>query len=348
MALILGIETSCDETGAAVFDSQRQKLLSNSLYSQIQLHTTYGGVVPEIASRSQLEKIDEIVASALTKAHVSFAHIDAIAVTNRPGLVGSLLVGICFAKALAWSGKKKLIGVNHLEGHIFSTFLKKDYTVEENIPFPHLSLTASGGHTALYLVHDFGKYECLVQTEDDAAGEAFDKISKVIGLGYPGGPKIERFAANVKFQDFYSYSRLKKARTELFLSFSGLKTSVLYHLVNQGLYDLQTSKLTQPLDQEMQERIASSLLNAVTDIFESNIIQAFKRYPAIKAFTFGGGVACNNYMKNRFKDLCSRYKKSFFAPAPEFCTDNGAMIAFVGSYKAAQGMFSTFSLDAER
>ncbi len=348
MALILGIETSCDETGAAIFDSQGQRLLANQLYSQIDLHKAYGGVVPEIASRSQLEKIDVIVQQALEQANVTLTDIDALAVTNRPGLVGSLLVGICFAKALAWSTNKKLIGINHLEGHIFSTFLKDDYSVNTAIPFPHISLTASGGHTALYLVHDFGRYECLAQTEDDAAGEAFDKISKVIGLGYPGGPLIERYAATINFEDVFKYSRLKNRRNEFFFSFSGLKTAVLYHLVDLGMYNLQSSSLTETLTPELQAAVSSSLLNAITDIFEYNIIHAFKKYPAIKAFTFGGGVACNKYMKQRFTELCTRYNKSFFAPAPEFCTDNGGMIAFVGGYKAAQGAFADFTLDAQR
>lgn len=345
MARILGIETSCDETGAAVFDSQEQKLLSNTLYSQIDLHHMYGGVVPEIASRSQLEKIRLIVEAALDKAHTTLDAIDAIAITNKPGLAGSLLVGLSFCKALAWSTGKKIIGVDHLEGHLFSPFLQADYTVNHAIPFPHICLTASGGHTALYLVHSFGRYELLVDTEDDAAGEAFDKISKVLGLGYPGGARIEQYAAQADFQDINNYSRLKNRRNEFFFSFSGLKTAVLYHLVNQGLYDLANSQITRALTDSERAAVSSSLLLAITDIFEHNIKLAFKKYSGIKALTFGGGVACNRYIKQRFTALCSAQGKSFFAPPAEFCTDNGAMIAFVGGYKAAQGIFSDITLD---
>ena len=203
---ILGIETSCDETSAAVYRAHNaakdkgdaQNILSNVTFSQIDLHKAFGGVVPEIASRSQLEKINPVVQEALDRANVTLDDIDVIAVANKPGLAGSLLVGVCFAKGLAAAKEKKIIGVNHLEAHAFSSFL------ENNVPFPHLCLTASGGHTSLYLIHDFGDYETIGQTRDDAAGEAFDKIAKLINLPYPGGPVIERLAREVNFQDFFS------------------------------------------------------------------------------------------------------------------------------------------------
>ena len=343
--LILGIETSCDETGAAVFDTGQKKILSNALFSQITLHEMYGGVVPEIASRSQLEKIDVIVASALEQAGVSLNDLDVIAVTNRPGLAGSLLVGVCFAKALAWSAHKKFIGINHLEGHIFSSFLKPDSSVDDTIPFPHLALTASGGHTALYLVEDFGRYTLLGQTLDDAAGEAFDKVAKILGFGYPGGAIIEKMASEVNFVDFFHYPRTKNKQHEIMFSFSGLKTAILYSLVKQGAYDLHHGPIAENMTLDLAKQVSSSLLVCIADIFENNIKLAFKKYPTIQAFTFAGGVACNKFLKNRLNNLCIASGKKFFSPPAQFCTDNGGMIAFVGGYKAEQGHFSDWNLD---
>ncbi len=191
--LILGIETSCDETGVAVYDTAAQKILSHELFSQIQEHAQYGGVVPEIASRSQLEKIHPVTLAALTQAGITLQDIDAIAVPTNPGLAGSLFVGLCYAKGITWALNKKLIAINHLEGHLFSSFLNSDGSYN-NIPFPHICLSVSGGHTSMYLVEDFGKYHEIGQTIDDAAGEAFDKIAKILGFAYPGGPMIEKLA----------------------------------------------------------------------------------------------------------------------------------------------------------
>ncbi len=362
--LTLGIETSCDETAAAVYDSERG-ILSNKLFSQIDLHRIYGGVVPEVASRSHLEKINLIVQEALDAAHVTLNDIDAIAVTSTPGLAGSLLVGLCFAKGIAWSFDvapdrhhpstslrtnenrtmpdtqdergMKLIGVNHLEGHAFSAFLEHD------IPFPHLCLTASGGHTALYLVRGFGDYEVIGQTLDDAAGEAFDKVAKLINLPYPGGPVIEKLAREMEFKDFFHYPRTKD--TGLDFSFSGLKTAVLYDLVKRNAYSMAEKKFTQPDNEQLKKEVASSLLVCIADIFEHKLSLAFAQHPSIKAFTLVGGVACNKYIKERLRILAERRGKSFFSPAPQYCTDNAAMIALVGNYKAQQGKFSSLELD---
>ena len=194
---ILAIETSCDETAAAVYTPQ-EGILSTIVFSQAELHKSYGGVVPEIAAQSQMEKIAPVVQEALKRAHKTLHDIDTIAVTYKPGLPGSLLIGLCFAKGLAWTTRKPLIGVNHLEGHIFSA------CIENSIPFPFLCITASGGHTALYIVYDFGVYTLLGETLDDAAGEAFDKVAKALALSYPGGPLIEKLASEVNFQDFFS------------------------------------------------------------------------------------------------------------------------------------------------
>lgn len=334
--ITLGIETSCDETAAAVYHST-QGLLSSALYSQIELHKKFGGVVPELASRSQLEKINPIVAAALEQANMSLDDIDVVAVTNKPGLPGSLLVGICFAKAIAYPQKKKLIGINHLEGHAFSSFL------DHNVPFPHLCLTASGGHTSLYLIKNFGDYEVLGETQDDAAGEAFDKIAKLMNLPYPGGPVIEKLAREVNFQDFFHYPRSKHKTLDF--SFSGLKTAVLYDLVKQNAYDLSTKTFLRPDDEQFIKEVASSLLVCMADIFEQKLTLALAAYPQAQAITFVGGVACNAYITERLKTFSTTHNIPFFHPSRKYCTDNAAMIAFVGNYKAQQGLFADFTLD---
>lgn len=336
---ILGIETSCDETGAAVFE-EGVGIISSTLFSQTELHKQYGGVMPEIASRSQLEKIGPIVRLALEKAGIQLHDINVVAVTNKPGLPGSLLVGTCFAKALAWSIDAKIIGVNHLEGHAFSA------CIENNIPFPHLCITASGGHTSMYLIHDYGNYEVLGETMDDAAGEAFDKIAKAIGLPYPGGPVIEKLAAQVEFQDFFKYPRSHS--TDLNFSFSGLKTAVLYDLVRRSAYEMKTKTFLQNENMELKQQVSSSLLVCIADIFKQKVERAIKMYPHVKAVTFVGGVACNKYIRTELQKLCSRYHMPLFFPSPQYCTDNAAMIAFVGAYKARKGEFSDLSLDILR
>lgn len=333
---VLGIETSCDETAAAVYDNM-QGIRSNAIFSQIDLHKLYGGVVPEIASRSHIEKINMIVQAALDTANVQLNDIDVVAVTNKPGLPGSLLVGVCFAKAIAWSLQKPIIGINHLEGHAFSAFLEYD------VPFPHICLTASGGHTALYLIKGFGDYQILGQTVDDAAGEAFDKIAKLLGLAYPGGPILEKMAKKKSFKDFFSYPR--SSGSELNFSFSGLKTAVLYHLVENDLYNLDKKKLSTTITDDFKEKVASSLLVCIKDIFIKKLTTALKLFPEVKAITFVGGVACNQYLKHAIQNFAHEYNKDFFSPLPQFCTDNAAMIAFVGNYKAQQEKFSDYSLD---
>ncbi len=344
MSIILGIETSCDETAAAVYDSKSRQLLSNKLFSQVKLHEIYGGVVPEIASRSHLEKIDIIILQALQEANKTLDDIDFIAVTTNPGLVGSLLIGVCFAKALAFAKNKKIIAVNHLEGHIFSSFLQDDFSVKD-VPFPHLSLLASGGNSAFYLVEDFGKQQIIGQTLDDAAGEAFDKIAKIIDFGYPGGAKIEKAATEVGFKDFFKYPRLKNMHKDLNVSFSGLKTAVLYDLVKRGAYNLQTGPVWEKITPELQNQVSSSLLVCIGDIFEAKLKLALKLHPEAKAFTFVGGVACNRYLKNRLREVCEKHNKIFVSPHCKFCGDNAAMISFVAGYKAERNEFSDLTLD---
>ncbi len=343
---ILGIETSCDETAAAIYNSGEEnaakqepskKMLSNVLFSQIELHKPYGGVVPEVASRSHIEKINTIVTQALDGAHLSLDDIGAIAVTTGPGLPGSLLVGLCFAKALAYEKQIPLVAVDHIEAHAFSPL------IENNVPFPHICLTASGGHTALFYIKALGEYTLIGTTQDDAAGEAFDKVAKLIGLPYPGGPTIERLAREAEFKDFLHYPRLK-AKT-LDFSFSGLKTAVLYNLIEQGAFDLKTKTFLLPDDKDIKTRVASSFLVCVGDIFVDRILRALDQYPQARAITFAGGVACNHYLVDRLSKAAHSRRVLFFTPARYFCTDNAAMVAFVGSYKAQKGLFSDFSLD---
>lgn len=334
--VILGIETSCDETAAAIYDSKKG-IVSSELFSQIAAHEKFGGVIPEIASRTQLEKINTIIEHALANAYTTLEQVDTIAVTNKPGLPGSLLVGVCFAKAIAWALQKKLIGVNHLEGHIFSPFL------EHFVPFPHICISASGGHTSLYMVSNFGEYTILGETQDDAAGEAFDKIAKLLGYGYPGGPMIEKLAQEVNFRDFFNYPRA--TANSLDFSFSGLKTAILYDLVKQGAYNLTTKTFLKSDDYYFKQQVASSLLVCIADIFKHKLELALKQHSHIKAITFVGGVACNNYLKQNLEYFCMQRSIKFFFPSPKYCTDNAAMIALVGHYKNQQEKFSDFSLD---
>lgn len=337
--LILGIETSCDETAAALYSTTRG-MLSNKLFSQIALHQQFGGVIPELASRSHLQKIATIIQEALEIADVQPEQLSAIAVTNKPGLPGSLLVGVCFAKSLAYAWNKPLIGVNHLEGHVFSAL------IENKVPFPHLCLTASGGHTSMYKVNGYGNYNMVAQTRDDAAGEAFDKIAKLIDLPYPGGPVIEQLAAHVGFQDFFNYPR--GSASLLDFSFSGLKTAVLYDLVKRNAYDMTAKRFLKTNDLEFKKQVASSLLVAIADIFVNKLKAAIEMHREVQAITFVGGVACNAYIRSRLEALCKKKNLTFFYPRAQYCTDNGAMISFVGSYKLQQHIIDSLELDILR
>ncbi|MBL4588225.1 tRNA (adenosine(37)-N6)-threonylcarbamoyltransferase complex transferase subunit TsaD [Candidatus Babeliales bacterium] len=345
MRLILGIETSCDETAAAVYDSKNQKILSNVLHSQIKLHEKYGGVVPEIASRSHLARIKSIVEQALEEAALSFDAIDTIAVTTKPGLAGSLLVGLSYAKGLAWAGNKKLVGIDHLEGHLFSSMLQADGTKRDEHSFPYLALSMSGGHTSLYLVYSNQKYEIIGQTIDDAGGEAFDKVARMLGLPYPGGPHIEKKAEKINFQDFFKYPRVRLKNAKLNFSFSGLKTAVLYDLMKRGWYDLKKNRPTSNLTEENVQQVASSLLVCIADIVINHIKDALVLYPEIKGVTFIGGVACNKYIKGRIEQYTKARKLFTISPIPSFCVDNAAMIAYAASLSQTQSKESDWYLD---
>lgn len=334
--IILAIESSCDETGASVY-KPGLGVCSNALFSQVALHKSFGGVVPEIASRSHLEKMNEMVQAALDQAQCTLADIDAIAVTNKPGLPGSLLVGVCFAKALAATTNKKLIGIDHLQAHVFSV------CIEHAVPFPHVCLLASGGNTALYLVRAMGECTLVASTLDDAIGEAFDKVAKLIGLPYPGGPVMEQYAARNNFEDSFHYPRARHKTLEF--SFSGLKTAVLYDLVKRGAYDLANKTFLKPDDEVLKQQVASSLSVCIGDIIAEKLALVLEQYPEIKAITFVGGVACNRYLRSHINDFCTTNKVQFFVPSAQYCGDNAGMVAFLAAWYAKQGLFADLTLD---
>lgn len=328
--MILGIDTSCDDTSAGVV-TDGSRVLSSVVHSQVQLHHPYGGVVPELASREHLGKIETVVGQALDKAHITRKDLDGIAVTIGPGLIGSLLVGLYFAKAFAYVLEIPYVGINHLEGHILSIFLE-----ESTPPLPFVVLTVSGGHTSLYHVKEVGHYAPLGQTLDDAAGEAFDKVAKVLGLGYPGGVVIENLARSGN-KDRIRFPRAYLAPDSLDFSFSGLKTAV-------ALY-VRRWRESEPKEVSMAD-IAASFQEAVIDVLTQKVIAAAERMK-VASVVVAGGVACNQALRDRVKDLASRCGMAFYSPRPAFCTDNGAMIALAGYHRIFRGERADLSLDVK-
>lgn len=325
--LVLGIETSCDETAAAVVRDGRD-VLSNVVYSQIAHHQQYGGVVPEIASRCHVEVLPGVLDEAMREAGVGWGDLDAIAATRGPGLATSLLVGFTAAKALSLRLQKPLLGMNHLESHLYSVFIGQDGLVPNGSPemlCPCLVLLASGGHTILVLARRVGDYEVLGQTVDDAAGEALDKGAKLLGLGYPGGPAMERAAkrghtAAVTFPRGFA-GRGDEAATRFMFSYSGLKTSLLYHLKNQPLAAGDTQRLAD---------LAASYQEAVVDTLMTRVERAC-RYFEIRSIGCAGGVARNGRLREKLSTLAARVKLPLLLARPEFCTDNAAMVAALAS-----------------
>ena len=325
---ILAIESSCDETAAAVVVNGRE-VRSNVISSQIALHTLYGGVVPEIASRKHIEKINQVITQALEDADTTLEEIDAIGVTYGPGLVGALLVGGAEAKAIAYAAKKPLVGVHHIEGHICANYIEN-----KELEPPFLCLVASGGHTHLVKVADYGKYEIIGRTRDDAAGEAFDKVARAIGLGYPGGPKIEKKAKEGNDKAIV-FPKAKVAENPYDFSFSGLKSAVLNYI--------NGCKMKR---QEINEAdIAASFQKAVIDVLVEHAVHAAKEY-RIDKFAIAGGVASNQTLREAMEKACKERGIQFYHPSPIFCTDNAAMIGSAAYYEYLQGRRDGWDLNA--
>ena len=329
--IVLAIETSCDDTGAAVLLDGR-KILSNVVSSQIFIHQKYGGVVPELASRRHIESIVPIVSQALEEAKVTLSEIDGIAVTQGPGLVGSLLVGLSFSKSLSFARGIPFIGVNHIEGHLSAIFLEKD-----SPRFPFIGLVVSGGHASLFRVDGFGKYKRLGQTRDDAAGEAFDKVAKLLGLGYPGGPIIDELSkkGNPKAIRF---PRPSLGKNSFDFSFSGLKTSVVNYVKS-------SPEPVEGYPEDLIRDIVSSFQEAVVEVLVKKTLQA-AQYLGLRRIVVSGGVAANRRLRERMKEVASEEKMKVYLPSPSFCTDNAAMVGVVGYEYLKRGIQSPLSLNA--
>ena len=326
--LILAIESSCDETAASVVKNGRC-VLSNIISSQIAIHTLYGGVVPEIASRKHIEKINQVVEAALKEADVTLDDIDAIGVTYGPGLVGALLVGVAEAKAIAYAKKKPLVGVHHIEGHVSANYIE-----HPDLEPPFLCEIISGGHTHLVIVKDYGSFEILGRTRDDAAGEAFDKVARAIGLGYPGGPKIDKLAkeGNPHAIDF---PRAHMEDAPYDFSFSGVKSAVLNHL----------NKCRMTGEPIVEADIAASFQQAVVDVLVDNAIRAAKDYH-MDRLAIAGGVASNGALRAAMEAACEKEGIRFYRPSPIFCTDNAAMIGVAAYYEYQKGTRHGWDLNA--
>jgi len=326
--LILAIESSCDETAASVVKNGRE-VLSNVISSQIALHTLYGGVVPEIASRKHIEKINQVIEEALKEANVELKDITAIAVTYGPGLVGALLVGVSAAKAISFATGIPLIGVHHIEGHISANYIEN-----KELEPPYVCLVVSGGHSHLVVVKDYGEYEIIGRTRDDAAGEAFDKVARAIGLGYPGGPKIDKLSKEGN-PDAIRFPRAKVEDSEYDFSFSGLKSAVLNYLNG-----------CQMKGEEICEAdVAASFQKAVIDVLVEHALHAVKKYDFDK-FAIAGGVASNSSLRKAFEEECAKRGITFYHPSPIYCTDNAAMNGVAGYYEYLKGVRSGMELNA--
>ncbi len=325
---ILAIETSCDETAAAVVKNGRE-ILSNIIFSQIELHKLYGGVVPEIASRKHIEKINQVIEEALSTAKVTLQDIDAIGVTYGPGLVGALLVGVAEAKAISFATGKPLVGVHHIEGHISANYIEN-----KELEPPFLCLVVSGGHTHLVLVKAYGEYQIIGKTRDDAAGEAFDKVARAIGLGYPGGPKVDKLSKEGN-PEAIAFPRAQIEGCPYDFSFSGLKSAVLNYINSQEMKGIEINRAD----------IAASFQKAVVDVLVTRAIAAAKDF-GMKQVAIAGGVAANASLRNAMTEACKENGLSFYYPSPVFCTDNAAMIGSAAYYEYLKGVRDGLDLNA--
>ncbi len=325
---ILAIESSCDETAAAVVKNGRE-VLSNVISSQIALHTQYGGVVPELASRKHIEKINQVIGAALSEAGMPLPEMTAVAVTYGPGLVGALLVGVAAAKALAYGAGLPLVGVHHIEGHVSANFLE-----HPDLEPPFLCLIVSGGHTHLVVMKDHGEFEIVGRTRDDAAGEAFDKVARAIGLGYPGGPKID-LAAREGNPHAMAFPRAKIEGCPYDFSFSGLKSAVLNYLNHEKMAGREVNRAD----------LAASFQNAVVEVLVDHTIRAAEEY-GIRKVAIAGGVASNSALRASMTAACGQAGLKLYYPSPIFCTDNAAMIGCAAYYEYKKGVRSGLDLNA--
>ena len=326
--LILAIESSCDETAAAVVKNGRT-VLSNIISSQIDLHTLYGGVVPEIASRKHIEKINQVIEEALRQAQVTLDDLDAIGVTYGPGLVGALLGGVAEAKAIAYAKKLPLIGVHHIEGHVSANYIE-----HPELEPPFLCEIISGGHTHLVIVKDYGTFEILGRTRDDAAGEAFDKVARAIGLGYPGGPKIDRLSKEGN-PEAIPFPRAHVEEAPYDFSFSGLKSAVLNYL----------NKCRMMGEPVCEADVAASFQQAVVDVLVDNAIRGARDYH-MDRLAIAGGVASNQTLRRAMEEACRKENITFYHPSPVLCTDNAAMIGAAAYYEYLKGTRHGLDLNA--
>ncbi|MFR2743019.1 MAG: tRNA (adenosine(37)-N6)-threonylcarbamoyltransferase complex transferase subunit TsaD [Clostridium saudiense] len=326
---ILAIESSCDETSAAVVVNGRE-VLSNVIASQISTHEKYGGVVPEVASRMHIEAVSGVVEEALLEANITLDKIDAIGVTYGPGLVGALLVGLQFAKGLAFSSKKPLVGVNHIEGHICANYIQ-----HKDLKPPFVSLVVSGGHTFIVHVKDYGKYEVIGQTRDDAAGEAYDKVARALGLGYPGGPKIDKLAKEGNPKAIV-FPKANFHEETLDFSFSGVKSAVLNYLNKCKMQNIEVNKAD----------VAASFQQAVVDVLKDNVLLTCKK-KNVKTIAIAGGVASNSTLRETLTNAASKRGIEVLFPAPILCTDNAAMIGSVAYFNFINGKISDLNLNAK-
>lgn len=325
---LLAIESSCDETAASVVVNGRE-VLSNIIASQIDLHKLYGGVVPEIASRKHIENVNQVIEQALKEAKLDIQDMDGICVTYGPGLVGALLVGVGTAKAISYAARKPLVGVHHIEGHISA-----NYICHKELEPPFLCLVVSGGHSHLVMVKDYGEYDIIGRTRDDAAGEAFDKVARSIGLGYPGGPKIDAIAPTGN-KDAIPFPRASVEGSPYDFSFSGVKSAVLNYINGCKMKGVEYS----------QADIAASFQEAVTDVLVDHTMLAAKNLGVDKV-AMAGGVACNKGLRAKMDEACQNNGYRLYYPEPIFCTDNAAMIGAAGYYEYIKGKRDGWDLNA--
>ncbi len=326
--LILGLESSCDETAAAVIKNGRT-VLSNVISSQIDIHKEYGGVVPEIASRKHIERINTVIEEALKEAGVGLKDLDALGVTYGPGLVGALLVGVAEAKAICFAADIPLVGVHHIEGHVSANYIENP-----DLEPPFLCLIVSGGHTHLVIVKDYGEFEILGRTRDDAAGEAFDKVARAIGLGYPGGPKIDKLSKEGN-PDAIVFPKAHIEDAPYDFSFSGLKSAVLNYINKANMQHMEINRAD----------LAASFQKTVVDTLTQKAIRAAKEHH-IDKLAIAGGVASNSTLRAAMEEACRAENIRFYHPSPIFCTDNGAMIGVAAYYEYIKGTRSGWDLNA--